>query len=253
MGLTSDAATSNVDRPPVRRVLSALLALGLGSPASGCWYHVEKYCAGCTVVEHDQIDVPPPAPGTHTEVVLVHGSFGFGGEWGEVVRAVRESPGFELLVWSWPGPFRNPLRDALALRAELQALLDSLPPSVGEIIVLAHSAGGLIGNLAIRQLRVPPGRHMTVALLDPAFWPRVGKRADYTPLPEGVTATVFFAKDPPAESDLPAPLNRAGGPEGTDMPWRYVGAIGHDPMVAKASLPILEGRREPASRDPASP
>ena len=169
------------------RLVPALASLvALAAATGGCWYHVEDYCPRCAIVDHDHSAVPPTAPGTKTEVVLVHGSFGFGPEWGPVVDAVRQSPGFDLVAWKWPGPFRTPKRDALALRAEIQSLLDGLPLQVDEVIVLAHSAGGLIANLAIRGLDVKAGRHVTVALLDPAFWgPPLGKREEYTPLPPG--------------------------------------------------------------------
>jgi pimeloyl-ACP methyl ester carboxylesterase len=224
-----------------RRAGRTALLFAAAMTASGCWFHVEEVCPDCAIVDHAHTAIPPTAPFTHTEVVLVHGSLGFGDEWRPVIEAVRESPGFDLVAWTWPGPFRNPPRDALALRAEIQALLDGLPSSVEEIIVLAHSAGGLLTNLAIRQLNVPAGRHVTVAFLDATFWPRLEKREKYGPLPPGVTATVFFAKDPPGHV---APKGTPNGAEGTDMPWEYVGAVGHDPMVAKASLPILNARRD---------
>jgi alpha-beta hydrolase superfamily lysophospholipase len=221
------------------------IAVVLGLSASGCWSHVEDYCRGCAVADREHTALPATPATTHTEVVLVHGAWGFGGEWKEVVETVRQSPGFSLVAWSWPGPFggpfHNPKQDALALRAELQALLDGLPPSVGEILVFAHSAGGLITNLAVRQLNVPSGRHMTVVLLDPALHPTLAKREEYPPLPSGVVASAFFAAVPPARPGAAAPPS---GADATDLPWQYVGAVGHDPMVAKVSLPILAARRE---------
>jgi hypothetical protein len=229
----------------------ALCALPLLLAANACWYHVEKYCPHCATVDHDRTDVPPTAPGTTTEVLLVHGSFGFAWEWRPVVDTIRATPGFDLVAWKWPGPFHDPKGDARELRDEIQTLLDGLPPQIDELIVLAHSAGGLLANLAIRGVVVPPGRHMTVALLDPAFWPSVGGRDEYVPLDKGVTATVFFAKEPPAP-DGKAP-KAPSGVEGTDLPWRYLGKIGHDPMVGKASIPILEARRDAVAAAAASP
>lgn len=213
--------------------------MGCALLLTGCWSHVEDYCAGCTIIDYKITAVPSIGAAIDTEVVLVHGAFGFGAEWRPILAFIKESPRFGVIAWSWPGPFRNPPREARALAAELQALLDRLPPSVEELIVLSHSAAGLISNLAIRQLRVPTGRHVTVALLDPVFWPPLVKRNLYGALPAGVSATVYYARNPPRNEKL-APPN---GADATDLPKQYIGPVGHDPMVAKVALPLLEARR----------
>ncbi|MGO8992241.1 MAG: esterase/lipase family protein [Polyangiaceae bacterium] len=220
-------------------VLGVLLVLPLALASSGCWYDVKSHCPGCTVVDHAATTVPVPAPGTHTEVVMVHGTWGFGSEWTKVVAAVRQYPGFDLMVWSWPGAFRDVRLDAQAFGVELQALVDFLPASVDEVIVLAHSAGAVMTNFSMRQLRVPPGRHVTVALLDPPPFPPIVPRDEYLPLPPRVTATLFHAKGPPPKQQ-PILVPSAG--DGTDLPQEYVGPVGHDPIVAMVSLPILAAR-----------
>ena len=96
------------------------------------------------------------------------------------------------------------------------------------------------GNLAVRQLRVPPGRKVTVALLDPALRPTLAKRQAYLPLPAGVSMTIYFAKEPPKSAAKPLPPNPATA---TDLPREYVGSVGHNEMVAKVVLPMLAARR----------
>lgn len=223
--------------------MRALLLLGL-LLCGGCWYHVEDYCAGCTLVDHRRVAVPRPRPGARTQVVLVHGAFGFGDEWLPVLSELRRAPELTFFAWTWPGPFHNPPRDARRLGAELQALLDQLPPSIEEILVLAHSAGGLISNLAGRHLRVPPGRRVTIALLDPAFRPALASADEYLPVPPGVTMRVYLAQPAPSPSSPPGP--EAPDPAfATDLPREYLGDVGHNPMVGMVALPLLAARRGP--------
>ena len=229
------------------RVL-VIVSFVVAASKSGCWSQVEQYCPRCPTVEHTQVTIPPPGPGTHTEVVLVHGAFGFGEEWTPIVTALRQSPGVAFFAWTWPGPqpFANPPRDAQVLASELQALLDQLPAAVEELLVLAHSGGAVLTNFAARQLRVPPGRHVTVALLDPALWPilalwpALAAPASYPPVPAGVTMTVYFAALPPPLAARPLPPDPT---RTTDLPQEYVGNVGHNPIVAKVALPLLAARR----------
>jgi hypothetical protein len=226
--------------------LAALFLIGIVLALGGCWYRVDKYCPGCTVVDHSKTTVPPVAPGTDTVVVLVHGARGFGAEWKDVIADVRQTPGFDLIAWSWPGPFKDPAHHMLALRAELQALLDSLPPSVREVIVLAHSAGATISNIAVRQVHVPAGRHMTVALLDPPPWHPPANRPEDPAVPAGVLVKAYLAHDAPPPSQPTPPPSAA---EGTDVPREYIGPVGHDPMVAKVSARVLAERRQARGAD----
>lgn len=218
--------------------------------ASDCWFSVEQYCAQCQRVAHTQVSIPAVAPGTHTEVVLIHGAFGFGAEWTPVVESLRETPGVDFFAWSWPGPapFGNPPRDAQVLAAELQVLVDQLPPSVGEIVVLAHSAGGGLANYAARQLQRTRRRRVLVALLDPVLWPMLSlwpalrQPALYPPVPAGVAMTVYIAREPRTLDPDRQPGDAATT---ADLPHVYVGDIGHGPVVARVALPLLAARRRP--------
>jgi hypothetical protein len=216
------------------------LSLFVVAATSGCMAQLERNCPDCTVVDYKRVEVPPPRLGTSTEVVLVHGALGFGSEWSPVVSELQKSPGLSYFAWTWPGALGSFSTAGRALTAELQALVDRLPVSVDEIVVLADSAAGALTNYAARRLRVPAGRRVTVALLDPALWPKAGKRDSYTPLPERVDMKVYLAQDPPAPgSKPPAPDPSAA----TDVPREYVGKVGHDPLVAKVALPLLTSRR----------
>ena len=245
-------ACPDLPRPRVTRTRSRRCAL-LGAlllSASGCWYSIEQYCDPCQRVAHTQVSVPAVAPGTHTEVVLIHGAFGFGAEWTPVIESLRETPGVDFFAWSWPGPapFSNPPRDAQVLAAELQALVDRLPPSVDEIVVLAHSAGGGLANYAARQLQRTHRRRVLVALLDPvlgpmlSLWPVLRQPALYPPAPAGVVMTVYLAREPRTLDLDRQPRDAATA---ADLPHVYVGDIGHGPMVARVALPLLAARRRP--------
>ncbi len=222
----------------------------LALSASDCWYSVEQYCAQCQLVTHAQVSMPAVAPGTHTEVVLIHGAFGFGAEWTPVVQSLQETPGVDFFAWSWPGPapFADPPRDAQVLAAELQALVDQLPPSVEEIVVLAHSAGGGLANYAARQLQRTRRRPVLVALLDPVLWPMLSlwpalrQSALYPPVPAGVAMTVYIARAPRTLDPDRPPGDAAIA---ADLPQVYVGEVGHGPIVARVALPLLAARRYP--------
>ena len=217
---------------------------------SDCWYSVEQYCAQCQRIAHTQVSIPAVAAGTHTEVVLIHGAFGFGAEWTPVVQSLQETLGVDFFAWSWPGPapFGNPPRDAQLLAAELQALVDQLPPSVEEIIVLAHSAGAGLANYAARQLQRTRRRRIVVALLDPvlwpilSLWPALRQPALYPPAPAGVAMTVYIARQP---RTLGPDRQPGDAVTAADLPHVYVGDIGHGPMVARVALPLFAARRHP--------
>ena len=231
-------------------VLGVLLVLPLALASSGCWYDVKSHCPGCTVVDHAATTVPVPAPGTHTEVVMVHGTWGFGSEWTKVVAAVRQYPGFDLMVWSWPGAFRDVRLDAQAFGVELQALVDFLPASVDEVIVLAHSAGAVMTNFSMRQLRVPPGRHVTVALLDPPPFRRSSRAMNTYRSRPGSPQRCFMRRVPPPSSSRSwcrapetGPISRRSmsAPSGTirSSRWCRCRSWPHDTGRDRAPLPNL--------------
>src|SRR5205807_2568967 len=105
--------------------LLLLCALGAG----GCSNAVEDGCRGCLVVSERAPLLPPLSASTRAVVVLVHGAFGFGAEWGPVVEAVRARPRTSLVAFAWGGPWtRKPSLPAEALLRIVQHAVDEAPP-----------------------------------------------------------------------------------------------------------------------------
>ena len=91
-----DDATANAHRSDVRMMadgstrIAATLWLALA--AAGCWNAVDAHCPGCAVVSERAPRLPSLPPDTRAVVIIVHGAFGFGDEWREVVDTVRARP-----------------------------------------------------------------------------------------------------------------------------------------------------------------
>jgi hypothetical protein len=227
----------------VRRGLAALLLVTV----SGCFNRVADHCPGCTIVSR-RAAAPPPLPkGTRARVVLVGGGFGFGDEWRPVIAALREAR-VNFYVFSWPGPFRHTVENAQALVRLLQQELDR-DSSLVRLVVMAHSAGGMLGNWAVRQLTVPTGREVFLASIDAGrdinFSPFVreekvntpmgmamgGDRTPVPPIPRGVTIMNYRAVDLP-----PSPT-----PDSV-----YLGAkVTHDEAVGLTAVPLVRALSRP--------
>ena len=193
------------------RLLLAIAVFHCG----GCFNYIEDYCKGCTIVRHDAPTPPPIPEGKRALVVLLHGAFGFGSEWTPIRDAIEARPELASYAFAWPGPFGGDVpRRAEAFRVAFQRSLDNLGPSVHEVLLLAHSAGGPVADYAARRIRVPEGVKVHVALLDAARISvapyKMGKQVD-TPLgfalditqepvpaiPAGVDIGDYRANDPP--------------------------------------------------------
>ncbi|HEY1585293.1 MAG TPA: alpha/beta fold hydrolase, partial [Polyangia bacterium] len=142
----------------IARALPLALTIALG----GCWNMVVTHCPQCTIVSDRAPSLPPLRPDTHTVVILVHGAFGFGDEWRQVVDTIHAHPHTELIAFSWNGPWtRKPSLAADALRKLVQRALDEAPPRA-QILLLAHSAGGALARYVAERLRVPQGRRVRI-------------------------------------------------------------------------------------------
>jgi hypothetical protein len=227
--------------------VTARAALGaLALAAAGCFHFPQDHCPGCAIVDETTARLPALRADASAVVVLVPGAFGFGDEWAPVVARLRATRvGF--FVFAWPGPWRDPSRAARRLAVALQALLDGAPATVREVLVLAHSAGGLIGSYAARRLLVPPGRRLRLASIAAPERPSVApfhvERDVNTPLGFEVGGTQEPEPPPPRGVEIVAyrteDLPRGAAPSDGRV---YLGArVGHNAAVAAAALPLLAG------------
>jgi pimeloyl-ACP methyl ester carboxylesterase len=219
----------------VIRTTLALLLL------SSCFNRAAEHCPGCNIASRTR-PPPPLADGASSRVVLVGGGFGFGDEWRPVVDALRAA-NIDFYVFDWPGPWRDPSIPAHALSADLQADLDR-SASLRRLLVLSHSAGGMLAGWAVRRLRVPDGKQVVLAAIaaprevnltpfhpnesinTPLGFALGGVDAPTPPLPIGVVIVEFLTEDAPAQP-------RPG--------VVYLGArVSHDQSVASAGVPLVQ-------------
>ena len=229
--------------------LAATLALG------GCWNAVVTHCPECSIVSDRAPFLPPLRPDTRAVVILVHGAFGFGDEWRQVVETVRARPHAELVAFSWSGPWtRKPSLPAEALRRLVQRAVDAAPPRA-EILVLAHSAGGALASYVAERLRVPAGRRVRVVSIaapegmnlspyrperevdTPLGFAVGGEQSPPRPIAPGVDYVEYVTDDPPPPpppGSPPPPRARPG------VRRVYLGhRVGHTESVGVAALPIV--------------
>jgi pimeloyl-ACP methyl ester carboxylesterase len=142
-------------------------ALLLALFAAGCVTHVQKQCPTCVVVDGERPRLPALKPGTERLYVLVPGLLGYGWEWDAPVARLRAAPKVDFVVFWWQ-PWGSIDRAARELDDVLSRALVAAPPSVREIVVVAHSAGGLVAAHAIGRLPSPP-RKLTLVTIGAPF------------------------------------------------------------------------------------
>jgi len=100
--------------------------------------------------------------------LLVPGILGYGWEWNGAQIALARYPGATTLVYSWE-PWDSMIAASARLTQHIEYLQQRLPASVRELIVVGHSASGLLAVSAASQLRAPPvgasGRQVRVRML----------------------------------------------------------------------------------------
>jgi pimeloyl-ACP methyl ester carboxylesterase len=146
-----------------RAMAPLLWALAIG----GCVTPVSKQCPTCAVVDAARPRLPPLKPGTERLFVLVPGLLGYGWEWDAPVARLRATPKVDFVVFWWE-PWGSVDRAARQLDQVLWNALTAAPPSVREIIVVAHSAGGLVAAHAVGRLPSPP-RKLTLVTIGAPF------------------------------------------------------------------------------------
>jgi hypothetical protein len=119
---------------------------------SGCFAHVETRCPDCVVV--DAKSVPRTwKQGTRRVFVLVPGMLGYGWEWQRPVARLERQKNVDFVIFAWD-PWRSVDRAARDLAALLQKILAESQSTVSEVVVVAHSAAGIVAAHALGH--VPP-------------------------------------------------------------------------------------------------
>jgi pimeloyl-ACP methyl ester carboxylesterase len=135
--------------------------------AAGCVTTVAQQCPRCVVVDA-QHAMPRPRAAAERLFLLVPGALGYGWEWDAAVARLEKAARVQFMVFWWD-PWRSLARAADDLGAVLTRLIGAAPPSLREIVVVAHSAGGMVGAHALAGLRVPPGRRVTLVTIGTPF------------------------------------------------------------------------------------
>ena len=129
---------------------------------SGCGYsYVRDYCPGCVVFERG-VEAPAVPAGTRTLFVLVPGMLGYGWEWDAPRSLLAQVPSSVTQVYGWP-MWSSLGRVAGDFAEHLNRILARLPGSVRQVIIIGHSAGGLVTAFASSQLEVPAGCRVLIA------------------------------------------------------------------------------------------
>jgi hypothetical protein len=132
-------------------LLTLLLVVG---PTGGCAVPVAVTCPSCL-----RLDVAQPLqlpPQTREVFLLVPGLLGYGWEWNEVQVALAQRPQAAVLVYDWD-PWVSVMVASERLQQHLKHLLKRRPASVQRLVVIGHSAAGLLVLQAASRLVVPAG------------------------------------------------------------------------------------------------
>jgi len=135
-----------------RSIAGLSLAVLFASQGAGCAVPLSRACPSCKVVE---LGVRPPvAQGIKTVYVLIPGLLGYGWEWDEAQKELALMPDAATLLWPWD-PWLSVARSGDSLAQHLDFLLRRLPGSVDRVVVVAHSAAGLLLLWAGARISVP--------------------------------------------------------------------------------------------------
>jgi hypothetical protein len=218
---------------------------------SGCLDGIERHCVGCEIVLGARPVLPARKSGS-VLVILVPGAFGFNGEWRSVLDALRRPPALPFWVFHWPGPWRTPSVWAKSLTDALQKEIDRAKGPL-EMLILAHSAGGLIGIYAARHLRLPPDvRLRMVSLAAPEVLvvrPYHPSRDPNTPFGFAIGGEVEPLPRVPSNVEIVEYVTENRGPPAHDRGVHrvYVGTrAGHNRVIGQVALPMLDALRRRA-------
>jgi hypothetical protein len=246
-------------------------ALLLCTLSSGCAVPLAEACPGCRTL---QLGERPPVPkGTRTVFLLLPGLLGYGWEWDGAQKELGALSDAVTLVWPWQ-PWHSLARSGDALTEHLEYLLRRLPRSVDKVVVIGHSAAGLLLLWAASRLQLPlssPSVELVAIgapLAGQGFNPWSGQDLWQTPLPIALGSTfspwpapapsvklrVFvtgpsdpvmtphFGHDPGSRAVLPAGTQTVELPRSLDHNF----ALGH--LAKQFREAVLLARPAPAGR-----
>jgi pimeloyl-ACP methyl ester carboxylesterase len=146
---------------------AAVAALVAGVALAGCVTPPQARCPSCRVIDRAHPELPELGAGVERLFVLVPGTLGYGWEWDTPVARLRAAHAVETVVFWWDpwGSLDRAARDLADLLARLQ---EGAPPSLREIVVVAHSGGGLVAAHALGHLAAPATR-LTVVTIGAPF------------------------------------------------------------------------------------
>jgi pimeloyl-ACP methyl ester carboxylesterase len=130
------------------------------------------------VVSRYTLAAPIPRD-TRVLYLLVPGMLGFGWEWDAPLRAMRAAPQSAVQAFDWR-PSSPVARVAGDLARAVDALFSAAPPSLRQVVIIGHSAGGIVTAQAAGLLRVPPGRAVLIANIGA---PYAGMHTTFVELP----------------------------------------------------------------------
>ena len=175
--------------PLSRRVLFAFFVIGFGLGNSGCFSPVAKRCLHCQELVVGARPAVPP--GTQTVFLVVPGLLGYGWEWDGAQAALSKYPSAAVLVYSWE-PWHSLSRASERLARHIDYLSRRLPRSVQRLVVIGHSAAGLLAVAAAGSLQSTTDRSAKLSirmlsvgapLAGMGRNPWGGQDMRYTPLP----------------------------------------------------------------------
>lgn len=189
-----------------------------------CAVPLARSCPQCRSLV---LGVRPAVPqGTQTVYLLVPGLLGYGWEWDAAQAEFARLPDTVTLVWSWD-PWRSLAQSGDDLTRHIEYLARRLPASVQRLVVVGHSAAGLLLLWASSRVQVPDKLGLTMVsigapLAGQGFNPWCGYDDRRTPLPIALGSKFSLWPSPAAGVKL---IVFATGPRDPVMASHF----GHDP------------------------
>jgi hypothetical protein len=155
---------------PARAAALLTIALLVAAAVAGCATAPALRCPGCRVVDAAHPSLPPLRPGAKRLFVLVPGLLGYGWEWDAPVSRLRATPDADFIVFWWT-PWGSIERGAGELAGLIARAQAEAPPSLRELVVVAHSAAGVLAAHALGKLPPtgPPSLHLVLVTIGAPF------------------------------------------------------------------------------------